>query len=85
VRPGRPPPILINETYAACGTAGERVTPYLAVPDPADCSAYWLRVCLAEEPTLSYVLCPGEGKYFSEKKSLTCHNQEQRSHVSLFF
>ena len=34
ITPGRPPPILVNETYAACGTAAARVTPYLAVPDP---------------------------------------------------
>jgi hypothetical protein len=85
VAPGRPPPILINETYAACGTASAgddvdlRVTPYLAVPDPADCSAFWLRICLAEAPSLTYVLCPGEAKYFSDKKSLTCYNQASAS------
>ena len=89
--PGQPPAILINETYAACGTAAAanggqpRVTPYLAVPDAADCSAFWLRICLADEPSLSYVLCPGDTKYFSNKKSLTCYNQGSTLTFNLYF
>jgi hypothetical protein len=60
-------------TYCILGVP--RVTPYVAVPDPADCSAFWLRICLADFASLHYVLCPGEMKYFSSKNSLTCYNQ----------
>ena len=78
ITPGAAPAILINETFSTC-MASTRETdgfvPNLAYPDTNDCSGFWVRVCLEESPTLKYALCPGDFKYFSSSKSLSCYNE----------
>ena len=70
--PGRPPSIMLNETYSKCIT--KDAVPYLAMPDSSDCSGYWVRVCLDKKPSLTYHLCPGSTKYIKNGKSMDCVN-----------
>ena len=77
VKPGAPPAIQINETFSSCNSAADsnRYIPYLTYPDEQDCSGFWVRVCLDKEPTLRYVLCPGESQFFSSHNSFSCYNE----------
>ena len=63
-RPGPPPFIKINETFMDCG-AHESFSDhiYSVYPDETDCSAFWVRQCLEHQPSLAYVLCPGDTLY----------------------
>ena len=77
VTPGKPPAIMINESFSSCNKGMESLgfVPYLTYPDPEDCSGYWIRVCMEEEPTLKYSLCSGNYEYFSDKNSIACFNE----------
>ena len=72
ITPSTPPSIHINESYLECTRAA---TPFYTTPDPGDCSAFWVRICLDKSPSLAYVLCPENTRYFSNSSSLNCYNE----------
>ena len=72
-KPGPPPPVWLKEDISGnylnftCDLSPKiDLYFYVVYPDPADCSAYWIRQCPATilaKPSLNYTVCP-RGQFF---------------------
>ena len=66
------PPILLNETTPNCLHAKAELTK--TYPDNSDCSAFWVRKCLSDVPSLKFMQCPGNTFYIDNVKCYSTDN-----------